>query len=288
MDWLTLTRSDIERDALPPVCAHCGAAATGRHNRTFSWHPAWVGWLYWIGYLPGAVAASFVRKQMRVSLPVCQRHSPPSPFNALTLALGWLLLPAVLGGAAAGTVWLWMQAPGPDPAQLAAIRAQRDKLRAGGGTWDKAGDKGYVGVARSDDAKGIAEVAKARAEYEKAQEAARQVALEAEKRRRGELRELDALLEPLANAEKRARSRAEHGPEVMAWVLPAGIGLGLVIWLWAVLAFLRGRRWLRVQEITDEGITLVGFADAFVEAVKGSRPLPSPPPLPASGPDGSS
>ena len=78
MDWITLTRQEVEDDALPPVCVHCGEPATARHNKTFDWHPPWVRWLFYLGYLPGAIASSILARQMRVSLPVCARHQATS------------------------------------------------------------------------------------------------------------------------------------------------------------------------------------------------------------------
>jgi hypothetical protein len=55
MDWITLTRKEVEEDALPEVCMVCGSPADRRRNETFAWHPTWVSWLYWLGYLPGVI-----------------------------------------------------------------------------------------------------------------------------------------------------------------------------------------------------------------------------------------
>lgn len=109
MDWITLKREEIENDRMPPVCVHCGADAKGRQNETFEWSPGWVRWLYYLGYLPGAVAHSAVSRRMRLSLPVCQAHRPePAPSandgGGFVLRLLVVLISAALG---MGAAYLW-------------------------------------------------------------------------------------------------------------------------------------------------------------------------------------
>jgi len=95
VDWLTLTRDEVENDALVPVCVHCGRPATGRHNQTFEWHPHWAVLLLFAGLVPGVVAMLLTRQQMRVSLPVCARHGPMPPGRIFAWSGGWLAGPAL-------------------------------------------------------------------------------------------------------------------------------------------------------------------------------------------------
>jgi hypothetical protein len=109
VDWITLTPHEIDNDALTPVCAHCGGRATSRHNQDYEWHPEWVGWLYLAGFVPGLIAQAICHKKKRVALPVCPRHGPMTPWQIAGASVGWLLLPALLGGATLGACLLLRQ-----------------------------------------------------------------------------------------------------------------------------------------------------------------------------------
>ena len=82
MDWVTLTRDEVEEDALPPVCMECGGPAAHRVNRTFVKDPEWVATAEVVGFiagvLPGMVidslARKYLRRQIRVSCPFCDDH----------------------------------------------------------------------------------------------------------------------------------------------------------------------------------------------------------------------
>lgn len=91
MDWVTLTKEQVERDGLPPVCMKCGAPASCRVNTTFTHTPEWVGWLYFAGILPGIIAEQFVSREMRVSCPFCHRHRNHWSVLNWTAGVGWLV-----------------------------------------------------------------------------------------------------------------------------------------------------------------------------------------------------
>lgn len=103
MDWVTLTRDQVDNDALPRVCMVCGQPATECVNKTFSHTPPWVEYLYFAGVFPGMIAEHFFAKEMRVSCPVCSRHRRHWSAFVLTAGLGWLLaVPFSLIGYALG------------------------------------------------------------------------------------------------------------------------------------------------------------------------------------------
>ncbi len=99
MDWVTLTRHQVERDALPRVCMVCGSSATCCVNESFEHTPDWVGWLYLAGILPGVVAGYFYTKRMRVPCPFCAKHRNHWSLVNWVGGVGWLVGPVLLGGA---------------------------------------------------------------------------------------------------------------------------------------------------------------------------------------------
>lgn len=74
MDWITLTKQEVDNNLLPPLCMACGQPATIWVNKTFTYVPDWVNYLYWAGVLPGVIAQQLLQKQMRVSCPFCNEH----------------------------------------------------------------------------------------------------------------------------------------------------------------------------------------------------------------------
>jgi hypothetical protein len=95
MDWLRLTRTEIENDELPRVCACCGAPATTSRNTTFSWCPAWAKVLLLAGLLPGLIAIAALTRSVRMTVPLCARHKKRWARRNFFLAVG-LLLPGLL------------------------------------------------------------------------------------------------------------------------------------------------------------------------------------------------
>ena len=102
MDWVTLTKEQVERDALPPVCMKCGEPATCRVNTSFSHTPEWVGWLYFAFILPGMIGEQFFGKEMRVSCPFCQKHRNHWSVLNWTAGVGWLVGGLLFAGAGFG------------------------------------------------------------------------------------------------------------------------------------------------------------------------------------------
>jgi hypothetical protein len=74
MPSITLSKYECSRDLLPDVCAVCGAPATTRKSRTFSWHPSWVWILILVNLLVVLIVALVLTKRMTVRLPVCDQH----------------------------------------------------------------------------------------------------------------------------------------------------------------------------------------------------------------------
>jgi hypothetical protein len=117
MDWVTLSRNDVENDGLPHMCVYCGRPSSDFTNRTFEWCPEWVNWWYYVGYVPGAILQSMHGRKMRVSLPVCDKHAR-LPFRlGMVAGFGWLFVPALAGiGALIGH---FVGAPSSDSARYA-------------------------------------------------------------------------------------------------------------------------------------------------------------------------
>ncbi len=91
MDWVTLTRDQVDRDELPRICIVCGEPATKSVNKTFSYRPPWVEYLYFAGIFPGLIAEHMYSQEMRVSCPVCQQHGNHWSRLAWVASVGWLL-----------------------------------------------------------------------------------------------------------------------------------------------------------------------------------------------------
>jgi len=98
MDWVSLTKQQVENDALPRVCMACGEPATCCFNKSFSHTPDWVQWLYFAGFFPGMIAEHFFRKEMRVPCPFCQKHRHHWRLLYWTAGIGWLVAGALFAG----------------------------------------------------------------------------------------------------------------------------------------------------------------------------------------------
>ena len=59
---------------LPSVCMYCGAAATRRKSKMFSWHPPWVYLLLLAGLLPFVLVALIMTQRRRIDAPLCDQH----------------------------------------------------------------------------------------------------------------------------------------------------------------------------------------------------------------------
>jgi hypothetical protein len=64
-----------ERDELPRVCAQCGARASERVVRTFSWHPQWIIVTIVAGLLVYIILAAILTKRMVLRVPFCEKHT---------------------------------------------------------------------------------------------------------------------------------------------------------------------------------------------------------------------
>lgn len=77
---------------LPSVCMACGAPATVRKNKTFSWYPPWISvFLFVGGPLIFIILALVLTKRQKVETPLCERHTNY-----------WWLQPLIMGFALLG------------------------------------------------------------------------------------------------------------------------------------------------------------------------------------------
>jgi hypothetical protein len=106
MDWVTLTKQEVDADALPDICIVSGAQATARFNHTFRWVPEWVQYLYWLGGLPGVIASAVLKREMRVSCPVCSKEKAAWQAYEQLRRGGWLIgLLLAVSGALFAAIW---------------------------------------------------------------------------------------------------------------------------------------------------------------------------------------
>jgi hypothetical protein len=109
-------RSDLGREItdLPPVCMACGAPATVRKSKTFSWQPPWVGILILLGLWPYVIVSMLMTKRQRVATPLCDKHSTYWWLYPTILLLGIL---AFIGAGIVGGVTMegGGRGQGPNP-----------------------------------------------------------------------------------------------------------------------------------------------------------------------------
>jgi hypothetical protein len=74
MARVKLSRRECKQDLLPPVCVLCGAPATVRRPRRFSWFPGWIWIIVILSWLIGLILAIVLTKSMTVPLPACDQH----------------------------------------------------------------------------------------------------------------------------------------------------------------------------------------------------------------------
>jgi hypothetical protein len=88
--------SDYDLDTLPDVCMKCGATATVRKSKMFSWHPPWVFVLLLIGLLPFIIVALIMTKRKTVEVPFCEAHKNHWLWRTLVIVLSFVGI-AVVG-----------------------------------------------------------------------------------------------------------------------------------------------------------------------------------------------
>jgi len=74
MPTIRLFHYEAKEDQLPAICMVCGAAATTRKSKQFSWCPPWVLVLIIAGLLPFLIVTLILTKRMRVTMPFCDQH----------------------------------------------------------------------------------------------------------------------------------------------------------------------------------------------------------------------
>jgi hypothetical protein len=74
MAEVRLGRFEVEKDQLPMICMRCGAVATLRKRKKFTWYPPWISILLVAGVLPYIILVRILMKKMTVSAPLCDDH----------------------------------------------------------------------------------------------------------------------------------------------------------------------------------------------------------------------
>jgi hypothetical protein len=98
---------------LPDVCMKCGAPATVRKSRTFSWFPPWIWVLFFFcGLLPFAIVALIMTKRRHLDVPLCEEHK--NHWMWRQLAVVGTLLALLLVGFVAWTAVINDQGPRGD------------------------------------------------------------------------------------------------------------------------------------------------------------------------------
>ncbi len=92
---------------LPAICIKCGAPATVRKNKQFSWQPPWVPVLIIGGLLPYIIVSMILTKRKSVETPLCDQHKSywwMYPLMMWMLVLGVIAfgVVAMIGLSAAG------------------------------------------------------------------------------------------------------------------------------------------------------------------------------------------
>jgi hypothetical protein len=65
---------EADGEEFPRLCVRCGADAEDDVANTFAWVPSWTGILIFVGLAPWLIVTLIMRKSMRITLPVCDRH----------------------------------------------------------------------------------------------------------------------------------------------------------------------------------------------------------------------
>ena len=91
MPIVRLSRFEVRKNLLPPVCVVCGAPAVVRRDRKFSWFPSWTWVIVLVSWLIGLILMVALTKTMRVRLPACAEHEGYWRRRGTFLAIGWVL-----------------------------------------------------------------------------------------------------------------------------------------------------------------------------------------------------
>lgn len=103
MPKVRITRREIERNLLPPVCALTGVPTEDVKRKGFTWQPQWVGVLILAGLLPYLIVSMMLRKSMAVVLPMVKEKHGHWAWRALVGAGSVLLsIALIVGGMAFG------------------------------------------------------------------------------------------------------------------------------------------------------------------------------------------
>jgi tetrahydromethanopterin S-methyltransferase subunit C len=92
MASIRLGRYEVEHEHLPQVCIRCGAPATVRRKKQFSWYPPWVWAIIVVALLPGAIVAMVLTKKMKMKAPLCDQHKNHWRWRALVTVGGLIAL----------------------------------------------------------------------------------------------------------------------------------------------------------------------------------------------------
>ena len=95
---LLLTLDECEPGTLPPVCAKCGAEATGETRVKFRLYPSWLGVVMVLWPQLWLLLALLVRQTRVAHLPVCGRHAGTWNWGRMVVAvtLGLTLPPLLM------------------------------------------------------------------------------------------------------------------------------------------------------------------------------------------------
>jgi hypothetical protein len=98
MAKVRLSRREVERGHLPPVCALTGVPTDDVKRKTFSWMPSWVGLLILFGLLPYLIIALIMRKSMTVDLPLVREKHGHWLWRTVFLLIGVSMCVSLLVG----------------------------------------------------------------------------------------------------------------------------------------------------------------------------------------------
>lgn len=73
MATIRITRYEVRKNLLPPVCMVTGEPTGDSKMHTFRWTPPWVGILILGGLLPYLIVAMILRKQIAIDVPLASR-----------------------------------------------------------------------------------------------------------------------------------------------------------------------------------------------------------------------
>jgi len=91
MARILIYRDETDGDYFPHRCVCCGVETERQVKNTFTWMPAWVNILILAGLMPWLIVALVMRKSMRISLPICDRHRGHWRARRMYVWLGLLL-----------------------------------------------------------------------------------------------------------------------------------------------------------------------------------------------------